>query len=260
MINLFLENERKTRKYCKATVSINTRLPSAYYLFNGKWAVASRTNLTFAIVCHGKTDSTPTITVRAPLDVLHLKQTCIGSNENMLLSPYFDGRSEYVVNRETEILQLSKISKSLIWAPLKKQLPKLTKTVLPESLRKLKQIPLGQFIKSLTPLSKVEIKTGGWPTWAIFLSVTGVCLLFGAIIVIMIRYRNFLRYSSCLAIRASRDLSQIEARNCGERSVPAQKGLTSTDGGQRTPEPTDVPSDDEETSNLYPRLGIVLKK
>ena len=189
-------------------VSINTRLPSAYYLFNGKWAVASRTNLTFAIVCHGKTDSTPTITVRAPLDVLHLKQTCIGSNENMLLSPYFDGRSEYnVVNRETEILQLSKISKSLIWAPLKKQLPKLTKTVLPESLRKLKQIPLGQFIKSLTPLSKVEIKTGGWPTWAIFLSVTGVCLLFGAIIVIMIKYRNFLRYSICLAIRASRDLS-----------------------------------------------------
>ena len=88
-------------------------------------------------------DSTPTITVRAPLDVLHLKQTCIGSNENMLLSPYFDGRSECnVVNRETEILQLSKISKSLIWAPLKKQLPKLTKTVLPESLRKLKQIPL----------------------------------------------------------------------------------------------------------------------
>ena len=133
VINLFPENERKTRKYCKAMVSINTRLPSAYYLFNGKWAVASRTNLTFAIVCHGKTDSTPTITVRAPLDVLHLKQTCIGSNENMLLSPYFDGRSEYnVVNRETEILQLSKISKSLIWAPCKKQLPKLTKRVLPE--------------------------------------------------------------------------------------------------------------------------------
>ena len=76
----------------------------------------------------------------------------------------------------------------------------------------------------------------------------------------MIRYRNFLRYSSCIAIRASRDLGQIKAPNCGERSVPSQKGLTSTDGGQRTPKQTDVPSDDEGTSNLYPRLGIVLKK
>ena len=179
----------------------------------------------------------------------------------MLLSSYFDGQSNYnVVNKEAEILQLSKISKSLIWAPLKRQLPNLTKMVLPDSLRKLKQIPLGQFIQSLTPLSKVNTETGGWPAWAMFSIITGVCLLLGVVIVIMIRYRNFLRYPSCLAIRASRDLSQIEAQNCGERSVPAQKGLTSTDGGQRTPEPTDVPSDDEGTSNLYPRLGIVLKK
>ena len=58
-------------------------------------------------VCHDKTNATPSITVRAPLDVLHLKQTCIGSNENMLLSPYFDRRSDYnVVDREAEILQL----------------------------------------------------------------------------------------------------------------------------------------------------------
>ena len=261
VVNLFLGNERKIKRYCKAMVSINTRLPSAHYLFNGQWAVASRTNLTFTIVCHGKTGATPTITIRAPLDVLHLKQTCIGSNENMLLSSYFDGQSNYnVVNKEAEILQLSKISKSLIWAPLKRQLPNLTKMVLPDSLRKLKQIPLGQFIQSLTPLSKVNTETGGWPAWAMFSIITGVCLLLGVVTVIMIRYRNFLRYPSCLAIRASRDLSQIEAQNCGERSVPAQKGLTSTDGGQRTPEPTDVPSDDEGTSNLYPRLGIVLKK
>ena len=106
MVNLFLGNERKIKRYCKAMVSINTRLPSAHYLFNGQWAVASRTNLTFTIVCHGKTGATPTITIRAPLDVLHLKQTCIGSNENMLLSSYFDGQSNYnVVNKEAEILQ-----------------------------------------------------------------------------------------------------------------------------------------------------------
>ena len=66
----------------------------------------------------------------------------------------------------------------------------------------------------------------------------------------MIKYRNFFRYPSRLAIGASRDLSQIEARNCVEWLVSAQKGLTSTDGGQHTPEPTDVPSDDEGTSNL----------
>ena len=120
------------------------------------------------------------ITVRAPFDVLHLKQTYVGSHENMLLSIYFDGRSDYnVVDREAEILQLSKISKSLIREPLKRQLPKLTKTVLPESLMKLKQIPLGQFIKSLAPLPKVETKPGDWPTWGMLLSCQGFACYWG---------------------------------------------------------------------------------
>lgn len=40
-VNLFLGNENKIKRYCKAMVSINMRLPSACYLFNGNWAIAS---------------------------------------------------------------------------------------------------------------------------------------------------------------------------------------------------------------------------
>lgn len=261
-VNLFLENENKIKRYCKALVSINTRLPSAYYLFNGNWAIASRTNLNFAIVCHDDKKFMPSVTVKAPLDVLRLNETCIGSNDHMLLSQYFGGRSTFnVANKDRELLQLSRISKSAVWAPLMQRLPNLTKIKLPDSLQKLKQIPLDQFITSLAPLRNVELKhTGGWPLWAGILVGFGVCLLLGTIVLILIKYRKFIRYPSCLAIRVDRDLGRVEAQNGERMSVSVQDGPTSTYGGQRTSEPTDKPSDEEGGGSLYPRLGIILKK
>ena len=158
-------------------------------------------------------------------------------------------------------MQLSKISKSKVWTPLKQRLPNLTSIKLPESLKKFKQIPLDQFIISLAPLPNVEIKhTGGWPLWAGILVGFGFCLLLGATVLILIKYRKFIWYPSCLAIRTGRDLGRNETLDGEMRSVSVQNGLTSTDGGQRTSEPTERPSDEEGRSSLYPRLGIVLKK
>ena len=260
-VNLFLGNQNKIKKYCKTIVSINTRLPSALYLFDGQWAIASRTDLSFAIVCHDSKRMMQTITAKAPLDVLRLKQTCTASNDYMMLSQYFGGKGSYnVVNKEQQFLQLSNISKSKIWEPMMLKLPNLTSLKLPESLRKLKQIPLGQFVQSITPLPKVEIKTTGWPLWAGIVLGLGVCLVAGTTVLVLIKYRKFLRYPSCLAIRAGRDLGQIEAQNGRRRSVSVQSSPTSIIGGHHTPKPTDVPCDEDGESNLYPKLGIILKR
>ena len=209
-------------------------------------------------MCHDAKKIMPTVTVNTPLDVLRLNETCIGSNDHMLLSQYFGERSTFnVVSRDRELLQLSKSSKSKVWAPLMQCLLNLTKINLSESLQKLKPIPLDQFITSLSPLPNVEIKnTGrlapvGWnSSWGWVLFTIGNNSL----------YMKCIRYPSCLAIRVDRDLGRVEAQNGERMSVFVQNGPTSTNRGQPTHEQTQKPSDDEGRYDLYPRLGLIVKK
>ena len=101
-----------------------------------------------------------------------------------------------------------------------------------------RKLPVSKYLwvssLSITPLPKVEIKTEGWPLWAGIVLGFGVSLVAGTTGLVLIKYRKFLMYPSCLAIRAGRDLGQIEAQNGRRRSVSVQSSPTSMNGGHHT--------------------------
>lgn len=68
-----------------------------------------------------------------------------------------------------------------------------------------------------------------------------------SLVLILFKYRKFLRYPSCLAIRAGRDLGRNETLGGEIRSISVQNGLTSTGGGQH--------SEEEGRSSLIQGLG-----
>ena len=70
-------------------------LPYAKPLHHGKWIVISANDITFTIFCHVK-DSIRTVTVKAPLDFVHLSLGCYARSLSLLLPPTYNRPSHVV--------------------------------------------------------------------------------------------------------------------------------------------------------------------
>lgn len=54
LVHLFLRNSESIQKYCKRMVTLNTKLPMGVHLYDSVWAIASKTELQFSLVCEQK--------------------------------------------------------------------------------------------------------------------------------------------------------------------------------------------------------------
>ena len=139
VVNLFLQNQNAVQRYCKRIVTLNTRLPVAIGLFNSLWAVASRNELKFSIVCN---DGKSTIRVISPpIGILEVLPSCTATSDSVTLSSSYDTTSAYdITDSDLDLLRSFNISGFSGWAPLVESFPNFTKIALPKPLREIKTI------------------------------------------------------------------------------------------------------------------------
>ena len=131
--------EEGIKQYCKKIISLNIALPMAEYLSDGQWAVASKTYLTFNIICKNqlsfKNDNKTKIT-KPPIDILTLKMSCTAFSDHITLPPYYHQESNYNISKTLEtFLKSYELIEMKMWKPFDNIFPNFTHIKLPEKLK-----------------------------------------------------------------------------------------------------------------------------
>ena len=88
VINLFIGSQAYHQQYCEAVITIDTKLPMASSLFGNHWAIVTRDNLTFSLVCATGQSTTDVVHVHNPVGVISVPPSCVASNRVMLSSAH----------------------------------------------------------------------------------------------------------------------------------------------------------------------------
>lgn len=144
---------------------MNMKLPLGVHLFDSVWAVATRKELQFSIVCQIADRETRTII--PPVSLLQIPTSCIASNLYMSLSSSYEARSAFdLPDNNLDLLRHINISQIKMWLPFVESLPNTTKLTLSKTLKEIPRIPLHNLIDELQSVQKVDIEPSGWPLWA----------------------------------------------------------------------------------------------
>ena len=100
---LYQRDQAKVAKLCKVKVSNKMKLPTAYYIANGEWLVATNFNFNLRRQCVG-TKEDEIVQVEPPYTAVELKSGCRALADAIELPIYFRRRTEYRVQREGRIV------------------------------------------------------------------------------------------------------------------------------------------------------------
>ena len=253
---LFRNQPEKVRRHCQVKVKLNTTLPQAEYISEGRWMVSTQRPLTFNVLCP---DSSPsTIRVEPPMKVVPLGMACVGVSEALTLAPYYKQESSFLVN-DTSLNSINSyvVSNVTLWEPLHKQIPKLQPLEIPRKLGSVKEIELKPLIRRLERVDST-METDDWTWWQIALCGTGlsigVTLIVGAI-GLLFKYKMvrgalsmnlFTRW--CRKQKRASTPTLPSSDPAEASAMRAEGGITSsTDGWRR--------ANDDVAPVLYPSLG-----
>ena len=107
-------------KLCKVKVSNKMKLPTAYYIANGEWLVATNFNFNLRRQCVGAKED-EIVQVEPPYTAVELKSGCRALADAIELPIYFRRRTEYRVQREGRIVSPPKnvqMRDLTIWKPV----------------------------------------------------------------------------------------------------------------------------------------------
>ena len=194
MLALFFKDNVKVTKYCHKIVKVNTLLPLATYISQGKWVVSTNKELFFSIVCveSGKQRSSTTTgnqRVVPPIGIIQLAPGCYAANDFLSLPPYyqFEGRVT-VPDSFNELLKLHNKTNFRMWAPFHEALPNFTKLDLPADLAAIEPVPMDELILRLQGLRRVKVKETSWPIWAYILMNLIMSMIVGGFLFWYLRY------------------------------------------------------------------------
>ena len=151
---LYQRDQDKVAKLCKVKVSNKMKLPTAYYIANGEWLVATNFNFNLRRQCVGVKED-EIVQVEPPYTAVELKSGCRALADAIELPIYFRRRKEYRVQREGRIVSPPKnvqMRDLTIWKPVSK-----TELDLPANLEKLgdiKDIPIEDLVKDIENLQE----------------------------------------------------------------------------------------------------------
>ena len=74
-------------------MTLNTKLPMGVHLYDSVWAITSKTELQFSLVC--EQGSSETRTTKPTVHLLQIPASCIASNLYMTLSSSYETNSEF---------------------------------------------------------------------------------------------------------------------------------------------------------------------
>ena len=153
---LYQRDQAKVAKLCKVKVSNKMKLPTAYYIANGEWLVATNFNFNLRRQCVGVAED-EIVQVKPPYTAVELKSGCRALADAIELPIYFRRRQEYRVQREGRIVsppQNVQMRDLTIWRPVSK-----TKLDLPANMEKLgdiKDIPIEDLVKDIENLQNLQ--------------------------------------------------------------------------------------------------------
>lgn len=235
---LFMQIESDMKKFCKQTVVLNRKLPLAYYLSSGIWLVVTSKSMKFTVSCQSGSTETTELIVKAPFDILALKNTCRASNKYLRLLGHFDKNGTFENQDALEsLLKLRNITHSNIGYEIKNTLANVSNVKIPSHLLHLKEIPLPMFIHGIRHVHKISTQNKSFWTFA-NVALIVVCIIISMVIFMFIRKR-FIKasHSFCLkgtvyehemAVTASKLPTHDVEIDAKEESVPLNSGGGST--------------------------------
>lgn len=188
LIQLFLQKKEKS---CHSLIKPHDHLPKAMYITQGTWMISLSRQSSINIVCQDHSNVLKTM--KPPLHMLHLDDSCYAVNDDLVLTSFFIHESNIAINDPYKILLTNyNVSMSMnIWKPLtdNSQLPKIS---IPEKLSNVPEIPMNDLISHLNDnenilMSPKEKSVWNWKDILIFLTLF-LCLL---VIVFMVRQRVY---------------------------------------------------------------------
>lgn len=105
-----MQRGENVKQFCKITVHLNQRLPFAQHLGNGHWVISTQKNISLNIICQkDSTNSNHILIVRAPIQIIHLKNGCKGTSDQIRLPLHSELSSQ--ANFEDPFDELIKLKK-----------------------------------------------------------------------------------------------------------------------------------------------------
>lgn len=196
---LFLQSETDVKRFCKQTVVLHQKLPSAKYLSSGIWIVVTNEKLKFTISCQSRGTESSEVNVKPPFDILYLNNTCKASNKYLRLLGHFDKSSTFTKSDDLKsLLKLRNVTKFNIGRKFKNNFENSTKIEIPSHLLNLKEVPMQTFIHGIRHLGKVKTETKSFWTF-INVAIIILFILMGSIILFYIlRFKCKSSHSLCL--------------------------------------------------------------
>lgn len=254
LVHLFLKNSESIQKYCKRMVTLNTKLPMGVHLYDSVWAIASKTELQFSLVC--EQSSSETRTTKPPVHLLQIPASCIASNLYMTLSSSYETNSEFdLVDSNLGLLKHINFSQALLWSPFLESLPNMTTVTLPKHLRDIPRIPLQHLIDKLHYMQKVNMKSSSWPIWTYFWIALAIILLVIAGYLLYKRCKGkVLCLCSAIKLRGCRRDAGDTEQPCTTAGPTTVEGLQLAEDGQNPSCPSHSQGEVEMVKRLYPML------
>ena len=190
-IALFMKVGYKIDKYCKIEVSVDTSLPRAEYISNGKWVITTNEDLILVINCKNKQESTE-IRVRAPVGIISLQETCSASNEFLTLPPFYERESKFNVEiSESEFFKNYNKTRSHFWNPIKHKFPTFDPVKVTNKLETLKKFSVENLEQELDKMYyQTDDSKWEFPEWIWTLFLFIIIILVLSVYCIIVRRRH----------------------------------------------------------------------
>lgn len=254
---LFLKKETLIKKYCKIMIIPYSVLPQAVYLNAGVWAIATQNPLKLTLVCRG--ENAADVTAQPPLFFVKLNNSCHATNDYLALPMYFEKSTSVGAQDPLEtLLTTQELTRFEILNDFQKVMEKKNLTLIPESLKSLKEVPMLTFANQLDSYQAIDLDNQPLPDWVRFLINGAISLGLGLIIYVVWQMKgnanfrsNFSKICCCCCFSKGVD------KPCHEEPAMAvsynqQEGVTIHLGDKTTsPQSTERHN---ELCRLYPDL------
>ena len=115
LIALYMRSENDIHKFC-TIITNQIQLPTAKYLYQGQWAVATTTDIKFTMLCDNANASTSDILGRSPLSIIQIPMGCSAHSTYMTLDTFETHTVTKIIHYEP--IHAINVSTKILWESL----------------------------------------------------------------------------------------------------------------------------------------------
>lgn len=158
VVQLFLSNGSKVKKWCQKSVQPRVILPIAKYRTEGIWVLSTQRKVGFSVTCHAVNGiSTTPITAKAPFDVVKLPPSGSAKGGFLYLNAFYNRGSVHRITDEILHLLRSRlnISSTKIWKDFDDKIPQFKHQEIHEKLGVMEKILMASFVNEINSIREI---------------------------------------------------------------------------------------------------------